>query len=237
MKDNVFKCFGISKNEIKTILSPFLQDNRGVYISIEGENLLIDIILQADDKNNYFYDVSREVFEKFNRFIYAESNISLEETAFELLKLNNLKIAIAESITGGELVSSLIKKNAEASKVIIEGDVVYSNDAKIRILGVDKQMLDKYTGVSLEITHEMARCLLQNTNADIVISTTGYATSSNLNEDEGLVFIGLGDRNKIDIFKNKFYGTREQIIQTSAQAALFYLVKKLRKNDFVLSEK
>ena len=230
MKDNIFKCFGISKNEIKSILSPFLQDNKGVYISIEGENLLVDITLQADDTNNFFYEVSREVFEKFNPFIYAESDISLEETAFELLKLNKLKIAIAESITGGELISSIIKKNSGASEVVIEGNVVYSNEAKMR-LGVSKQVLDRYTSVSMETTHEMARCLLENTNTDIVISTTGYATSES---DEGLVFIGLGDRSKIDIFKNKFCGTREEIIRTTTQAGLFYLIKKLRKNDFVL---
>jgi nicotinamide-nucleotide amidase len=236
MKDNIFKCFGISKNEVKTILSPFLQDNKGVFISIEGEQLLVDIVLQADDTNTFFYEVSREVFERFNKYIYAESNISLEQTAFELLKLNNLKIAIAESITGGEIVSSLIKKNVGASKVIIEGDVVYSNDAKIRRLGVNRDILDHFTSVSLETSYEMAKCLTQSTNADIVISTTGYATSTSPKEEEGLVFIGLGDRKKIDIFKNKFSGTREQIIETSAKAALFYLIKKLRKNDFFLEK-
>lgn len=236
MKDNIFKCFGISKNEIKTVLAPFLQDNKGVFISIEGEQLLIDIILQAEDTNSFFYEVSREVFEKFNKYIYAESNISLEQTAFELLKLNDLKIATAESVTGGEIVSSLIKKNIGASKVIIEGNVVYSNDAKLRRLGVNKQILDQYSSVSLETTYEMARCLIQSTNADIVISTTGYATSNSPKEEEGLIFIGLGDRGKIDIFKNKFSGNREQIIETSAKAALFYLIKKLRKNDFFLDK-
>ena len=87
MKDNVFKCFGISPNEVKTEMAPFLRDNQGVYISIEGEQLLVDIILQADDTNTFFYEVSRIIYEKFNKYIYAESDISLEETAFELLKL------------------------------------------------------------------------------------------------------------------------------------------------------
>lgn len=238
MKDNIFKCFGVSKNEVKTILSPFLQDNKGVFISIEGEQLLVDIILQAEDNNSFFYEVSRKIYEEFSNFIYAESNISLEQTAFELLKLHNLKIAIAESVTGGEIVSSLIKKNVGASSVIIEGNVVYSNDAKIRRLGVNRQILDRYTSVSLETTYEMAKCLVDSTDADIVLSTTGYATSTSTSskEEAGLVFIGLGDRKRIDIFKNKFGGNREEIIETAAKAALFYLIKKLRKNDFFLNQ-
>lgn len=233
MKDNIFKCFGVPKSEIKSILSPFLQDNKGVFISIEGEQLLVDILLQADDNNTFFYEVSREIYDKFSKYVYAETNISLEETVFELLKLNNLKIAIAESITGGNLIGTLIKKNTGVSEVIVEGAVVYSNEAKMRRLGVTKQVLDTFTSVSLETTRDMAKGLLETTPADVVVSTTGYASSTNSNEIEGLVYIGIGDRKKVDIYKNKFSGSRAEIIETACNAALFYLVKKLRKNDFV----
>lgn len=236
MKDNIFRCFGVTKNEVKTLLAPFIQDNQGVYISIEGEQLLVDIILQADDKNSFFYEVSHEVYEKFNKFIYSESNISLEETTFELLKINNLKLAVAESITGGEIISSLIKKNQGASNVIIEGLVVYSNDAKMQRLEVSKEILDRYTSVSLETTYEMAKGLLKNTSADVVISTTGYASSKSQKEEAGLVFIGIGNKKRIDIFKNKFSGTRQEIIETASKATLFYLIKKLRQNDFFLDK-
>lgn len=234
MKDNIFKCFGISQNEVKTEMAPFLRDNQGVYISIEGEHLLVDIILQADDNNTFFYEISRTVYEKFSKYIYAESNISLEQTAFELLKLNNIKLATAESITGGQIISSIIKENSGASEVIIEGDVVYSNDAKMRRLGVSQKTLDAFTSVSLETAYDMAKGLLQTTPADMVVVTTGYASSTSKQDDEGLVFIGIGDRKKIDIFKNKFSGTRKEIIETTAKVALFYLVKKIRKNDFIL---
>ncbi|MDD4110113.1 MAG: CinA family protein [Clostridia bacterium] len=235
MKDNIFKCFGISTNEVKTEMAPFLKDNQGVYISIEGEQLLVDIILQADDNNTFFYEVSRTVYEKFSKYIYAESNISLEQTAFELLKLSNLKLAIAESITGGEIVSSFIKDNIGASEVLIEGDVVYSNDAKIRRLGVSEKTLDTFTSVSLETAYDMAKGLLQTSPADVVVVTTGYASSTSPKEDGGLVFIGIGDKKRIEVFKNRFTGTRKEIIETTAKAALFYLVKKLRKNDFILN--
>jgi len=82
----------------------------------------------------------------------------------------------------------------------------------------------------------MAKGLLENCPADIVVSTTGYASSSSPREDGGLVFIGVGDRKRIDIYKNRFSGTREEIIETASNAALFYLIKKLRKNDFFLEK-
>lgn len=265
MKDNVFKCFGISKSDVKSLLSPLMQDNKGVLISIDGQQLLIDVTIQADDNNVHFYDISREIFEKLNKYIYAESEISLEETAFELLKLHKLTLAVGESVTGGDLISSLIKKNPGASEIIVEGVVVYSNDAKMRRLGVSQQVLNSHTSVSVQTTHDMAKGLLKTTPADIVIATTGYAgsitstsssyintsdtNSSNVsksalslpktnglssNQDIGLVYIAIGDRGRIDVFKNKFYGTREEIIETTSASALFYLIKKLRKNDFVL---
>lgn len=226
MKDNIFKCFGISKEEVKTILSPFLQDNKGVFISIEGEQLLVDIILQADDNNSFFYEVSREVFERFNKYIYAESDISLEQTAFELLKILNLKISTVESVTGGALVSSIIKKNKGASKVVLEGNVLYSDESKIRSLGLNPQVLEKYSNISLETTYELAKKLLEKSSADIVIATTGRA------ENAETSYIAIGDRKKIDVYKNNFFGTREDIIETIVQASLFYLIKKIRKNDF-----
>lgn len=225
MKDNIFKCFGISKDEIKTILSPFLQNNKGVFISIEGKNLLTDIILQADDNNTFFYEISREIFERFNKYIYAESNISLEETVFELLKMFKLKLATAESVTGGAIISSLIKSNVGASCVFSESYVVYSNESKIN-LGVEPNILDRYSSISVETVHALAKQLLKKSSADIVITTTGRA------ENGEITFIAIGDRKKIDIYKNNFFGNREDIIDTITQASLFYLVKKIRRNDF-----
>jgi nicotinamide-nucleotide amidase len=125
MKDNIFKCFGISKDEVRNILSPFLKDNKGVFISIDGKQLLVDILLQAEDSNTFFYELSHEIYERFSKYVYAEADISLEQTAFELLKLNGIKLATAESITGGNLIGSLIKYNPGASDFILKGCCLY----------------------------------------------------------------------------------------------------------------
>lgn len=236
MKESIFKCFGISKNDVTTALQTVVQNPNGVSYSISGTGLLVDISLKADDNNMYIYEWTHEIFEKLSPFIYAETDLSLEQAAFELLKLNKLTISTAESITGGQIVSSLIKKNVGASSVVLEGLATYSNDAKMGRLGVSKRTLDLHTSVSLQTTHEMAQRLLETSNCDIAIATTGYASSTKLTEDAGLVYIAIGTRKAIDVYKNKFVGTREEVIETASNAALFYLIKKLRKNDFHFSE-
>ena len=201
MKEGIFKCFGVSKSDVKSLLSSLIENSNGVEYEIEGENLLTTIKLSAPENNFAFFDWTRLIFEKLSQYIYAETDISLEETVFELLKMRKLTLATAESITGGQIVSNLIKKNLGASSVVVEGLVTYANEAKMNRLGVSQQTLNQQTSVKQS-------------------------------ETAGLVYIAIGNRNRIDVYKNKFSGTREEVIETAANAALFYLIKKLRKNDF-----
>lgn len=236
LKNNIFKCFGISKSDVMSLLSSLLSENHGVILDIIGKGLLTDISLKANENNVYFYEFTRIIFEKLNPYIYSENDLSLEETAIELMKINKLTLATAESVTGGQIVSNLIKNNLGASQVVIEGLVTYSNQSKCELLNVSKETLDKHTSVSVQTTYDMAEGLLELSKADVVIATTGYASSVKENEEKGLVFIAIGNKNRIDVYKNKFSGTRNEIIETAAQAAIFYLIKKLRKNDFYLEE-
>ena len=236
MKNNLFRCFGISKSDVMSLLSPLLSDNHGVLVEFkEDRGLLVDISLKSAENNTYFYEFTREIFEKLNQFIYSENEMSLQQTAFELLKINKLTISTAESITGGEIASSFIKNVVRASEVFIEGIVSYSNISKQNRLNISSQTLENQTSVSVQTTYDMAKGLLETGKSDVVIATTGYASPFE-NKDGGLVYIAVGNRNRIDVYKNKFYGDREEVIETAAQAAFFYLIKKLRKNDFYLEE-
>lgn len=105
----------------------------------------------------------------------------------EHLLAHNLTISFAESITGGLLASSLIDY-PKASKVIKESYVVYSNEAKHRILGVKYDTIDKYDVVSLEVAQEMVIGLSKVTKAKICVATTGYASYDEENgRDTGIV--------------------------------------------------
>lgn len=236
MKQSVFKCFGVSKGDVVSILNQRICEPNGVRFNIVEKGLLVDIFLQAEENNMFIYEWTHDIFENLSPYVYAESDISLEETAFELLKLNKLTIATAESVTAGQIVSSLVKKNAGASEVVLEGLATYSNNSKMSRLGVSKETLNSFSSVSIQTTRDMAQGLLNTSPCDIAIATTGYASSTKLTEDAGLVYIAIGTRNQIDVYKNRFYGTREEIIETASNASLFYLIKKLRKKDFHFSQ-
>ncbi len=123
----------------------------------------------------------------------------------------NLKISTSESFTGG-LISKLITDVPGASRVFEYGVCTYSNDAKIKILGIDKNVLKKYGPVSLETSNMMAVGVLKLSGADLAISSTGYAGSEKekkYNKNVGLIFIGVFFKNKIYTVKLDFKSRNE----------------------------
>ena len=99
---------------------------------------------------------------------------TVEKTLVELLLKNNMTISFVESCTGGMLASTLINVSG-SSNVINESYVTYSEEAKMRILGVSKETLNKYTVYSSEVAEEMAEGLKKVTHANVCASVTGKA--------------------------------------------------------------
>lgn len=99
---------------------------------------------------------------------------TVEKTLVKLLLKNNMTISFAESCTGGMLASTLINVSG-SSNVINESYVTYSEEAKMRILGVSKETLNKYTVYSSEVAEEMAEGLKKVTHANVCASVTGKA--------------------------------------------------------------
>lgn len=99
---------------------------------------------------------------------------TVEKTLVELLLKNNMTISFAESCTGGMLASTLINVSG-SSNVINESYVTYSEEAKMRILGVSKETLNKYTVYSSEVAEEMAEGLKKVTHPNVCASVTGKA--------------------------------------------------------------
>ncbi|MDA3932285.1 MAG: CinA family protein [Tenericutes bacterium] len=122
-----------------------------------------------------------------------------------------LKIVFAESMTGG-LLASLVTSVPDASKVISESVVVYSEDAKINILNCKKETLDKCSVYSDEVIQEMLDGLKALSNSDIFVAVSGIAGPKTYNDlDVGTVYIGIDIFNKRLIFKEKFTGDRLMI--------------------------
>ena len=133
-------------------------------------------------------------------------------------KLNKkrLKISFAESCTGG-LLASEITSVSGASKVFGLGLVTYSNQAKISVLKVNKNIIKKYGAVSPECCEAMVKNLAKISKAQINVSITGIAGPNGGTKSKpiGLVYIGVKNKNKILITKNIFKQKSRKAIQNS----------------------
>ncbi len=137
-----------------------------------------------------------------------------------------MTIAFCESCTGGLIVSRFTRIPG-VSQVLDRGIVTYSNKAKIEELGVKKETLNKYGAVSEQVAIEMAMGLLNKTEVDIALSTTGIAGPSGGNEKKpvGLVYIGIATDNNAYAIKSIFNGDRTTIQNRTTMKAFDELRK------------
>lgn len=173
-------------------------------------------------------EVKRYIITEIGENIYAEFDTTLESRLFDLLKLKNAYLSVAESFTGGRIVSSIIK-NSGVSKYLHEGIVSYSNESKKKRLSVSEESLKSSGAVSFKVAYEMCAGLLRS-GANIAISTTGIAgpNSDDTNKPVGLAYIGVGRSDGVHVHKYVFKGNREEITETAKNTALFLAIKKLK---------
>lgn len=158
--------------------------------------------------------------------------MSIEKQTVELLKSKKLKLATAESCTGG-LISKRITDVSGSSEVFEGGVVCYSNRFKENVLGVSPETLKKYGAVSRETAREMVKGVLSLTKADIAVAVTGIAgpSSDDTNKPVGLVYIAVSDGKSAIVKKllNNFTGdVREQNRNISADTALEMIMEAIR---------
>ena len=147
-----------------------------------------------------------------------------------LLIKKKLKISFVESCTGG-LLASTITSFSGASKIFNLGLITYSNQAKIKILKVNKNIIKKYGAVSHECCSAMVKNLSKISRADINISITGIAGPKGGTKQKpvGLVFIGVKKGNKIQINKCLFKSKRRSSIQKATVRKALNLILSATK--------
>ena len=146
----------------------------------------------------------------------------------EILTKKKIKIAFAESCTGGMLASEITSISG-ASKVFGMGLVTYSNQAKINILKVKRNIIKKYGAVSTECCEAMVKNLAKISKAQINVSITGIAgpNGGTKLKPVGLVYIGVKKNNKIFISKNVFKEKNRKAIQKATIAKTLKIIKSL----------
>ena len=139
-------------------------------------------------------------------------------------------ISTAESITGG-LISKLITDVPGSSSILKESFIVYSNEAKINILGVDAETISKYGVVSKEVACDMVVRLKLLTGRDLCISTTGNAGPTVCDDKPvGRVYVGIDYLDEIKTFELNMSGDRCEIREKTAERIFEEIGMMLKHN-------
>ena len=159
--------------------------------------------------------------EKLGDAVYGVDGVELEEVVGALLKQRRLKIAVAESCTGG-LIGARITNIAGSSEYFERAAVVYSNPAKTEMLGVPADLIERHGAVSSEVAAAMAQGIRQAARTDLGLSVTGIAGPGGGTEKKpvGLVYTALASSRGVKTAEYLLLGSREQIRIRASQRAL-----------------
>ena len=154
--------------------------------------------------------------------------MSLNTKIISLLKRKKLKLAIAESCTGGMLSNTITSVNG-ASKVFTMGLVTYSNQAKTKILKIPTKIIKKYGAVSVQCCLAMVNNLSKISKAKVCVSVTGIAgpKGGSKHKPIGLVYIGTRIGGKVKINKYNFKNNGRIYIQKQTVKKSLKLLIKL----------
>ena len=158
--------------------------------------------------------------------------MSLNKKIISLIKKRRMKLAIAESCTGG-MLSSAITSISGSSKVFTMGLVTYSNQAKKSVLKVPQKIIKKYGAVSVQCCLSMVNNLSKISKSKICVSITGIAGPKGGSQQKpvGLVYIGISVGKKVVINKCNFKNKGRIFIQKQTVKKTLNLLEKLIKQD------
>ena len=190
--------FGIGESAVETALEGLMQNAHNPTVAPyckEGE-VRLRVTASAED-TKIANDMCDEMIEKIcatevGKFVYGVDADTLERAVVNMLRERKLTLACAESCTGG-LIAKRITDVAGSSEIFLGGCVTYANDAKVKLVGVSSETLDRVGAVSYETAEEMARGVRLALGAHIGISTTGIAGPGGGSEDKpvGTVYVGI----------------------------------------------
>lgn len=166
----------------------------------DGEALLrvTAMAKTKEDAESLCEPIIEEIKKRLDAYVYGVDFNCIEGAVVGMLKEHHLKVATAESCTGG-LIAKRITDVPGASEVFECGIISYANGIKHKVLGVSEDDLNKYGAVSEPVAKQMAQGALKVSGADIAVSVTGIAgpDSDSTGKPVGLVYIGLADKENV----------------------------------------
>jgi nicotinamide-nucleotide amidase len=233
LRTRVLKIASMSESDVEQAVAPLYKTFTNPVTTILSNPGQVELHLTAEGRSMQECDACieelvRGMRERLPGRIYSEDGRDLPPVVAGLMREKKLRLALAESCTGG-LVAARLTEVAGASEFFERGYVTYSNRAKMDLLGVDAGLLERVGAVSEEVARAMAEGARRAAGVDVALSITGIAGPGGETPDKpvGLVYIAmtgaLGDR----VRKAHFPGERERVRHQASQAALEMLRRAL----------
>lgn len=220
------RTIGILEAEISQLLDD-IKSTPNTNIAFLPKLGLVDIRIYGNKKDE-FQKIISKIKERLSEHIYGYDDDTVVGLCHEKLMHSGKKLAVAESCTGG-LIQNLFTNNQGSSNYLEGGVVSYSNDAKMKLLGVKESTLRKFGAVSKETVKEMLEGVRALFDVDYAIAVSGIAgpTGGTREKPVGLVYIGVNIEGKLLVKRFNFSGDRLQIKKQSAENAIYLLLKSI----------
>ncbi len=231
VRQKVFKVFGLTEMEINQRLARTENSHSRVrigYYPVAAE-VHVSLTVRGDsheETEKIFACIDREIKAALGDYIYGEDGACLEGVVGQALAERGLRLALAESCTGG-LMAHRITTIPGSSLYFLGGIVAYANELKTGLLDVAEKTLDEFGAVSRETAGEMTKGIRAATGADIGLAITGIAgpTGGTPDKPVGTVCFGLAADNDFFDFICSFHG-RRNMVQTKAALTGLDLIRR-----------
>ena len=231
--------FGIGESLLEHQLKDYMLAHTNPTIAPYAKEAEVQLRVTAsaatkEEADDLIRPVVDEICNMMDKYVYGVDIDSMQNALVKLLKEKNLKIATAESCSGGH-VSKRITEIPGSSEVFEYGFITYSNAAKEKLLGVSAETLDTHGAVSEQCALEMAKGARAVSGADIGISVTGIAGPDGGTEEKpvGLVYIAVDSDaySHVTKLQNGKNANREHVRFLSSSSALWNAIKAAKKHN------
>lgn len=227
IRSTMVKICGVGESKVEDMIKDMIagQDNPAIapYAKTGEVHLRVTARAQSEDEaKKLMKPVVKELKSRFGNHIYTtKEQDTLEQVVVDMLKKYELTLTTAESCTGGLLAARLINIPG-VSEVFKSGFITYSNKAKRKLLGVNKNTLKKYGAVSEETAHEMAKGCVFETDSLAALAITGIAGPDGGTDDKpvGLVYISCYLNDQVVVKECRFKGDRNKIREQAVVRAM-----------------
>jgi nicotinamide-nucleotide amidase len=237
-KSEALRIFGFGESKVEEMITPVLEasgfgESASVEFGILASDYIITVKYCVSGNDEMIVDEIRsnlkfELEKVLGDNIFGYADDELADALGRLLTENKKTVTAAESCTGG-LIAEKITDTAGSSIYFKSSLVTYSNESKMKFLGVKEETLRNFGAVSEEAAKEMADGALDRAESDYAISVSGIAGPGGGSKEKpaGLVYIAIASKKETQVFKYNFSGGRKDIRNRTANTALDLLRRKI----------